>query len=51
MSNEANEREVSALEQREDEIRLSAYYIWELKGGAQGSDVEDWIEAEQALND
>ncbi len=51
MSNETNEREVSAVEQSEEATRLSAYYLWELKGREHGSDVEDWLEAEEAVND
>ena len=51
MSNKTNEREVSGEEQPEEAIRLSAYYLWELKGREYGSDVEDWLEAEEALND
>ena len=51
MSTETDEREVSALEQPEEAIRLSAYYLGELKGREHGSDVEDWLEAKDALTD
>ena len=51
MSIETNEREVSAPEQQEEAIRLSAYYLWESKGREHGSDVEDWNEAEESFND
>ena len=51
MSNETNEREVSELEQREEATRIYAYYLWELKGREHGSDVEDWLEAEEFVND
>jgi len=51
MSNETNEIGISGQESREEAIRLSAYYLCELKGRGHGSDVEDWLEAEEALND
>jgi hypothetical protein len=30
-----------------EEIRVSAYYIWEAKGRPSGSCLQDWLEAEQ----
>jgi Protein of unknown function (DUF2934) len=50
MSDERNERDIS-LEQYEEVIRLSAYYLWEWKGRKIGSDVEDWLEAEEWMKD
>ena len=38
-------------QQEEEEIRLAAYYLWEMRGRNNGSDVEDWIEAEELVND
>ncbi len=35
----------------EDEIRLSAYYLWEMKGRKLWADQEDWFEAEEYLQD
>ncbi|NMW18995.1 MAG: DUF2934 domain-containing protein [Chlorobiaceae bacterium] len=51
ISNETDERKVSGQEQSEEAIRLSAYYLWELKGSEHGSDVDHWLEAEEALKD
>ncbi|NMW22062.1 MAG: DUF2934 domain-containing protein [Chlorobiaceae bacterium] len=48
---EVYEEVLSAPEQQEEEIRRAAYYLWELKGRKDGSDVEDWIEAEEIVND
>lgn len=31
---------------REEEIRLIAYYIWEKDGGVHGRDIEHWLKAE-----
>jgi len=41
----------SAPEQLEEEIRLTAYYLWESKGRGDGSDVEDWLTAEELVKD
>ena len=38
------------FEQREEEIKLIAYSLWQEKGSNHGSDVEDWNEAEKYLN-
>jgi hypothetical protein len=36
-------------EQREEEVRLDAYYRWESKGKNHGSDRVDWFEAEDSF--
>ncbi len=41
----------TSAEQQEEEIRLSAYYLWESKGSANGSDADDWLEAEKRVKD
>ncbi len=43
------EETVSIPEQQEEEVRLAAYYLWESKGKEHGSDVEDWVEAEELV--
>jgi len=37
-------------QQHEDEIRRSAYERYLRRGGAAGSEVEDWLEAERAFD-
>ena len=33
----------------EDQIRARAYEIWQLRDGQVGSDVEDWLQAEEEI--
>lgn len=42
---------VAVVISREEEIRLAAYFKWEQKGRRHGSDVEDWLDAEDSLTD
>ena len=37
------------LKQLEDEIRLIAYQLYELRGKEPGHEVEDWVEAEKIV--
>ncbi len=50
MTNKTTTNDVKTFEQHEEEIKLIAYSLWEEKGSNDGSDVEDWIEAEKYLN-
>ena len=38
-------------EEREEQLRLAAYYRWKAKGKKHGSDKEDWYEAEDSMAD
>ncbi|WP_081423687.1 DUF2934 domain-containing protein [Pelodictyon luteolum] len=49
MSNKRNEEMPEQQVNREEEVRLAAYYLWEQKGRRIGCEVEDWLEAEQCL--
>jgi Protein of unknown function (DUF2934) len=50
MSSEANTRNESmASEPSEEEIRMRAYRRYLERGGADGQDFEDWLEAEREL--
>ncbi|TLU83854.1 MAG: DUF2934 domain-containing protein [Chlorobium sp.] len=46
MSNEAVEKDPMTSVEREDQIRLAAYYIWKANGEPEGTDVQDWSQAE-----
>ncbi len=52
MSNGSNKTAEQSLPQkeREEQIKLAAYHLWEAKGKQQGADKEDWAEAEDSLN-
>lgn len=41
----------SKVEPEGDEIAKRAYLIWELDNYCHGKDVENWLRAEQELND
>ncbi|NTV05741.1 MAG: DUF2934 domain-containing protein [Chlorobiaceae bacterium] len=43
--------ELQTPDDREEAIRLSAYYRWKKRGEKHGEDREDWLEAEDALDD
>ena len=53
MSNGSNKtaEELLPQEEREEQIRLAAYQLWEAKGKSHGSDKEDWAEAEDSLSE
>ena len=36
---------------REEQVKLAAYYRWLEKGKKEGSDSDDWFEAEESLTD
>jgi hypothetical protein len=45
------EEELRTPEEREDAIRLAAYYRWKKRGENHGEDREDWLEAEDSFAD
>lgn len=36
-------------EMREEQTRVAAYYRWEANGKNEGTDIDDWYEAEKGL--
>ncbi|TLU50877.1 MAG: DUF2934 domain-containing protein [Chlorobium sp.] len=38
-------------EEQEDQIRLTAYYLWKEKGEKHGEDRDDWFEAESSFKE
>jgi hypothetical protein len=49
MSNDAIERDALTPEQREEQIRLAAYFIWKANGEPGGTAEEDWVQAAEAF--
>lgn len=49
MSNDAIEQDSLTPEQREEQIRLAAYFIWQANGEPEGTAEEDWLRAEDAF--
>jgi hypothetical protein len=39
----------SGIHVSQDDIRMCAYYIYEERGNAQGSDTQDWAQAERLI--
>jgi hypothetical protein len=59
MSNGSNETgkqkekkagQAQTQEEREEQVRLAAYYKWEAKGKKYGAEKKDWFEAEDSLD-
>jgi hypothetical protein len=48
---EKSQEEVAAVNSgpTREEIEIRAYQIYQERGGAEGSDVEDWLQAESEL--
>jgi hypothetical protein len=42
---------VMTPQEREEAIRLAAYYLWKKKGERHGEDRDDWSEAEDSFAD
>ena len=38
-------------EERDESIRLAAYYLWKKKGERHGENRDDWFEAEESVDD
>jgi hypothetical protein len=45
-THEAHAAAESVADSREQQIRLRAWWIWRERGGGDGNDVDDWLQAE-----
>ena len=43
--------EALSHEERQEEIRLAAYYLWKENGEHEGNDVENWLKAEAEIEE
>ncbi|HWR02053.1 MAG TPA: DUF2934 domain-containing protein [Chlorobaculum sp.] len=43
--------EALSHEERQEEIRLAAYYLWKENGEQEGNDVENWLKAEAEIEE
>ena len=48
---ETEATEALSQEERQEEIRLAAYYLWIENGEQEGSDVENWLKAEAEIEE
>ncbi|WP_081423672.1 DUF2934 domain-containing protein [Pelodictyon luteolum] len=47
MSDETFERAAETQEEREERIRLAAYFLWKESGEPEGADLDHWLNAEE----
>lgn len=48
---EMTDQAAMTSDEREEAIRLAAYYLWKKRGERHGEDRDDWIEAEDSFPD
>lgn len=49
MTSEMSETGIETLVPREERVRLAAYLLWQKNGEPQGTDLQDWLNAEAAI--